>query len=269
MNYSVNENEKYNFCPSRTRIIELLNSIKKILFPGYFDCNFDTLKYPYVMIEYIKSILEEQLKLVTILSNRKIDIKKTVNEFIIELENLPSILKTDLHASFEGDPASVDYNEIIISYPGFFATTIYRIAHILYKLGVVYIPRVMTEYAHSQTGIDIHPGATIGSFFFIDHGTGVVIGQTAVIGNQVRIYQGVTIGALSLGRGQKVKGGKRHPTIGDNVIIYAGATILGGDTVIGNNVTIGSNSFITESIADNSIVKPNDNKQIVIVKDNS
>jgi serine O-acetyltransferase len=138
--------------------------------------------------------------------------------------------------------------EIILAYPGLMATTVYRIAHELYKLDIPVLPRLMTEYAHSETGIDIHPGATIGKYFFIDHGTGIVIGETAVIGENVKIYQGVTIGALSTKGGQKLSGKKRHPTICDNVTIYAGASILGGDTVIGKNSVIGGNTFITRSV---------------------
>ena len=137
------------------------------------------------------------------------------------------------------------------------AISIYRIAHYLYEKGIPYIPRIMSEYAHSMTGIDIHPGARIGSYFFIDHGTGIVIGETSIIGEHVRIYQGVTLGALSLGRGQKLKGLKRHPTIGNNVTIYSGASILGGDTIIGDNVIIGSNTYILESVVDNMIVRLN------------
>ena len=190
----------------------------------------------------------------------KINPKQIADEFILELNDVVGVLKTDLEAAFNGDPAALDYNEIIITYPGFFAITVYRIAHILYKKGVPYIPRIMSEYAHSKTGIDIHPGAEIGPYFFIDHGTGIVIGETAIIGKNVKIYQNVTIGALSLGRGQLLKGKKRHPTIMDNVTIYSNATILGGTTVIKNNVTIGANAFITDDVDEDIIVlmKKND-----------
>ncbi|MBR4955411.1 MAG: serine acetyltransferase, partial [Clostridia bacterium] len=148
-----------------------------------------------------------------------------------------------------GDPASENCEEIIYCYPGLYAIFVYRVAHELYKLKVPYIPRIMTEHAHSVTGVDIHAGATIGKNFFIDHATGIVIGETTVIGDNVKIYQGVTIGALSTRGGQSLRGKKRHPTIGNNVTIYAGATILGGETVIGDNVTVGGNAFVTESIA--------------------
>ena len=157
-------------------------------------------------------------------------------------------------AAFEGDPAATGYDEIVLAYPGLYAITVYRLAHELYRLGVPLIPRMMTEIAHGTTGIDIHPGATIGSHFFIDHGTGIVIGQTTVIGDYVKLYQGVTLGGLSTRGGQSLAGVKRHPTIEDRVTIYAGATILGGDTVIGSGCVIGANAFITSSIPANTTV---------------
>ena len=157
-------------------------------------------------------------------------------------------VNTDLEATFQGDPAAFNKDEIILSYPGILATTVNRLAHELFLLNVPLIPRMMTEYAHSKTGIDIHPGATIGKYFFIDHGTGVVIGSTTEIGEHVKVYQGVTLGALSTAAGQALHGVKRHPTIEDNVTIYSGASILGGETVIGHDSVIGSNAFITKSI---------------------
>jgi serine O-acetyltransferase len=163
-------------------------------------------------------------------------------------------LAADVAASFEGDPAAFSTDEIIWSYPGIYAITIYRLAHELYLLNVPLIPRMMTEFAHSRTGIDIHPGATIGHHFFIDHGTGIVIGETTVIGNFVKIYQGVTLGAMSTRGGQILKGVKRHPTIEDHVTIYSGASILGGSTTIGEGVVIGSNAFITKSVPEKTRV---------------
>ena len=160
----------------------------------------------------------------------------------------------DAYACYDGDPAATGPEEVIFCYPGFMATVIYRIAHELYLLGVPMIPRMMTEYAHSETGIDIHPGATIGKHLMIDHGTGVVIGETCVIGDHVRIYQGVTLGALSTRGGQRIAGTRRHPTIEDNVIIYANASILGGDTIIGANSVIGGSAFITSSVPAGSTV---------------
>jgi serine O-acetyltransferase len=167
-----------------------------------------------------------------------------------ELPRLRAILATDVKAAYEGDPAAGSYDEIIFSYPGLLAITVSRVAHILWEGGVPLIPRIMTEYAHSTTGIDIHPGAHIGPSFFIDHGTGVVIGETTEIGERVRLYQGVTLGALSLPKdaGAQLRHKKRHPTIEDDVIIYAGATILGGNTVIGARSHIGGNVWITESV---------------------
>ena len=168
------------------------------------------------------------------------------------LERIPAIrafIETDLQAEFDGDPAAYNKDEIIFSYPGFYAIMVYRIAHELVLMKVPMLPRIMTEYAHSLTGIDINPGATIGKYFFIDHGTGIVIGETTLIGDNVKVYQGVTLGALSTRKGQLLKGVKRHPTIEDNVTIYSGASILGGDTVIGRGAVIGANAFITSSVA--------------------
>ncbi len=179
----------------------------------------------------------------------------TFKEFEEELPPIKFTLDTDLDAAYNGDPAAKSKEEIIVSYPGFYAICIYRVAHLLFEKKVPVLPRMMSEIAHSSTGIDIHPGAKIGRRFFIDHGTGVVIGETAVVGDNVRIYQGVTLGAKSLVHASELRNVKRHPTIGNNVIIYSGASILGGDTVIGNNVIIGSNVFITFSVEDDKIVR--------------
>lgn len=158
------------------------------------------------------------------------------------------MVQTDLQAAYDGDPAATGMAELIFSYPGLFAITVYRLAHVLYTLKVPMIPRIMTEHAHSVTGIDIHPGATIGKYFFIDHGTGIVVGETTVIGENVKIYQGVTLGGLSTRGGQSLRGQRRHPTIEDDVTIYANASILGGQTVIGHGCVIGASAFITQSI---------------------
>jgi serine O-acetyltransferase len=168
------------------------------------------------------------------------------------VRSIPSVRKKlllDIDAFYEGDPAAENTDEIIVSYPGLRAITVYRLAHELFKLGVPVLPRIMSEYAHGQTGIDIHPGAQIGNYFFIDHGTGIVIGETTVIGDHVKIYQGVTLGGLSTRGGQSLRGRKRHPTIEDNVTIYSGASILGGETVIGHDSVIGGNVFLTKSVA--------------------
>ncbi|MBR0399618.1 MAG: serine acetyltransferase [Mogibacterium sp.] len=174
-----------------------------------------------------------------------------VEEVIESLPEILEVLKTDVRAGYEGDPAAKSMDEVIITYPAFKAITIYRIAHKMYEMGVPLIPRIMTEIAHQQTGIDIHPGATIGSYFFIDHGTGVVIGETTTIGEHVKIYQHVTLGSKSFDLsedGTPVKGVKRHPDIGDRVVIYAGATILGGDTKIGDDCVVGGNVWLTHSL---------------------
>ena len=175
--------------------------------------------------------------------------KEITIEFFRRIPKIREYLDTDLEAFFDGDPAAENRDEIILCYPGFYAITVYRMAHELYDLKVPMLPRIMTEYAHTQTGIDINPGATIGKYFFIDHGTGIVIGETTQIGDHAKIYQGVTLGALSTRGGRKLQNKKRHPTLEDNVTIYSGASILGGDTVIGEGSVIGGNVFITSSVS--------------------
>ena len=185
------------------------------------------------------------------------DAKAIVDDFVAALPEVRRLVDTDVQAAYDGDPAATSRMEVVMAYPGLYAVTIHRLAHVLYKLKVPIIPRVMSELAHSKTGIDIHPGATIGERFFIDHGTGVVIGETTVIGRNVRLYQGVTLGGLSFDKGANgalVKGLKRHPNIEDNVVIYANATILGGDTTIGHDSEIGGNVWIKESVPPNSRV---------------
>ena len=182
--------------------------------------------------------------------------QKTI-KFLERLPQVRMVLEEDVRAAFEGDPAAKSYHEIVFCYPGFEAISIYRLAHELLSLGVPLIPRMMAESAHAKTGIDIHPGATIGPGFFIDHGTGVVIGETCLIGEDVKLYQGVTLGALSFPRdaeGNLVRNKKRHPTLEDGVVVYANATILGGDTVIGHHAVIGSNVWLTHSVGPNTRV---------------
>jgi serine O-acetyltransferase len=181
----------------------------------------------------------------------------TVISLINQLPTIREILHTDIEAAFDGDPAAISKEEILLSYPSIEAISVYRIAHVLYKLEIPLIPRIMSEFAHKKTGIDIHPGAKIDESFFIDHGTGVVIGETCTIGKKVKIYQGVTLGAKSFPldeNGNPIKGVKRHPDIGDGVVIYAGATILGGDTIIGHDSTIGGNVWLTHSVPEFSTV---------------
>ena len=249
--------------PDKEVIIDILASLRKIIFPGYFKNK--SIKV-YTMRNNLSMLLEDVIfkltKQITIVlgsedGNDTEIIKKAEDitfEFVKRLRKIREYIETDAKAAFDGDPAAYSEDEIIYSYPGLFAILINRIAHELFLLDVPVIPRMMTEYAHSETGIDIHPGATIGKYFFIDHGTGIVIGETTVIGNNVKIYQGVTLGALSTRGGQSLKSKKRHPTIEDNVTIYSGASILGGDTVIGKNVVIGGNAFITRSIPEGAKV---------------
>lgn len=269
-NYSL-EGDMPVFCgemtlPDRQEIIHILNEIEKILFPSYFGVNglmgitpAEFVEKTLVNIYYqLKSQLKNALSLSKWTGAKKVfdeaDLDKICDEFIDELPNLQEMLLKDVTANFEGDPAAMSKSEIVLSYPGFYAIFVYRIAHELYKRKVPFVPRIMTEYAHGKTGIDINPGAEIGEYFFIDHGTGIVIGETTKIGKWVKIYQGVTLGALSPRKGQSLSGVKRHPTVEDNVTIYANTTVLGGETVIGENSVIGGNSFITSSVEKNSFV---------------
>ncbi len=184
------------------------------------------------------------------LGDNLIDSQSLTHQFFEGVEDVKNSLDMDLKAIFEGDPAAKSELEIVLSYPGFYAIAAYRVAHLIQKLGVQLIPRIITEHAHARTGIDIHPGAKIGSYFCIDHGTGIVIGETTVIGNHVKIYQGVTLGAMSVSK--KDAQSKRHPSIGDHVVIYAQATVLGGETIIGNNSVVGGNVWLTNSLPENT-----------------
>ena len=248
--------------PDREVIIDLIGKMKRLLFPGYFrDLEhrvYDIRHSLAVLMEDIAFRLGEQIAIALRLG-ASVDAEKAraldaqaqelTVQFLSRLPEVRALLQTDLDAFFDGDPAATSLDEIIIAYPGIFAIMVNRVAHVLFELGVPLIPRIMTEHAHSRTGIDIHPGATIGRYFFIDHGTGIVIGETTVIGDYVKIYQGVTLGALSTRGGQSLRGKRRHPTIEDRVTIYSGASVLGGDTVIGHDAVIGGNAFITSSIA--------------------
>lgn len=247
--------------PNKDDIVKILDQIRNIIFPGYY-------KNKSYRIYTVRNNLSMQLEDVLYNLSKQISIvlkylpeyggkeerellyegERLSLQFLEKITKIRELIQTDLQAAYDGDPAAFNKPEIIFSYPGLYATMVNRIAHELYLLGIPLIPRIMTEHAHTETGIDIHPGAVLGKYFFIDHGTGIVIGETAVIGDNVKIYQGVTIGALSTRGGQKLHGKKRHPTIEDNVTIYAGASILGGDTVIGHDSVIGGNAFITTSI---------------------
>lgn len=238
--------------PQRDRIIHIIQELRKLMFPGYFNDENNDYFLGYTLTK-LNDELYDQLKLAFSYKNSdrecaKQQARETCEAFIKKLPEIQRMLVKDVEAEFEGDPAAQSREEIIFSYPGMFAIFVHRVAHELYRMKVPFIPRIMTEYAHSDTGIDINAGATIGEYFFIDHGTGIVIGETTVIGNHVKLYQGVTLGALSTRSGQMLAGKKRHPTIEDNVTIYANATILGGDTVVGEGATIGGNTFITWSV---------------------
>ncbi len=260
---SCNRHVDYEPIPSKESVIEIINKFFEIIYPGYFNSQkLDPVNMNYHLGQSVNQLftaLSEQV-ISSIrhdcyrynlscreCSEEGYDISLQVLE---EIPSLRNILATDVQAAYDGDPAAASYDEIIFSYPGILAITVYRIAHLLYLHNVPLLPRIMTEYAHGQTGIDIHPGAKIGERFAIDHGTGVVIGETTTIGRDVRIYQGVTLGALSLPRdaGNKLRKQKRHPDIEDEVIIYSGATILGGNTVIGARSVIGGNVWLTESV---------------------
>jgi serine O-acetyltransferase len=249
--------------PYRESIIDILHRLALILYPGYFiRTRLDSINLEYYLGQQVIAlyeILSEQVILAIrhdcIRHNKPcvhcepLGHQLTV-EFLRKLPQLRGMLAKDIRAALEGDPAAKSYDEIIFSYPGIRAITIYRIAHELYHQKIPLLPRIMTEYAHGRTGIDIHPGAHIGESFFIDHGTGVVIGETCAIGNRVRIYQGVTLGALSLSKAEckRLRSKKRHPSIEDDAIIYANATILGGDTVVGARSVIGGNVWLTHSV---------------------
>jgi serine O-acetyltransferase len=234
--------------PSKAMITDLLMAIRTLLFPGYFEQPIHDIRTTTLgTLATIRSLLHTCLT-DTRLAKTSSQADAVVDQFFQYIPTLRSILKTDQMATFDGCPAADHPDEVIVAYPGFWAILVYRVAHFLYQQGVVFIPRVMTEIAHSDTGIDIHPQATIGGHCFIDHGTGIVIGQTAVIGQHVSLYQGVTIGALRIPRQGNKTNEKRHPTIEDHVTIYARTTILGGDTVIGEQSIIGGNLWITESV---------------------
>lgn len=252
--------------PDRDVIISLSKQFRQLIFPGYFNrhaCKEQILEYHVgqIMVNVFETLTDQIVLALTLEAHeksKKANVCKSENilneaseasyQLLEKLPMIRSYLASDVEAALYGDPAASSKDEIIFSYPGILAVSIHRIAHELYLLNVPLIPRILSEYAHSVTGIDIHPGAKIGKYFFIDHGTGVVIGETTVIGDNVKIYQGVTLGALSTRGGQSLRGVKRHPTIEDDVTVYSGSSILGGETVIGRGSVIGSNAFITKSV---------------------
>jgi serine O-acetyltransferase len=253
----------YEPIPQEGYVVDIIDRLRGVLFPGYFSREkIDPINLKYTIgqtVTLLFDMISEQITHSIRHECFRYDLpctecneqgQKIALDFLSTIPSLRKILATDVRAVYEGDPAAKSYDEIIFSYPGIFAVTVYRIAHKLFEFKVPLLPRIMSEHAHSVTGIDIHPGAQIGESFCIDHGTGIVIGETTEIGKNVRIYQGVTLGALSLDKDacNLLRGKKRHPTIEDNVIIYSGATILGGDTVIGARSVIGGNVWVTKSV---------------------
>lgn len=249
------------FIPNYRNIIALIHATQSLLLPELHVRNLsnDTTQLNTSLntvtsnaLDTIERIIFHELQSYT---SNAAEIRETCNQFINTLPTIKKLLLTDIKAMYEGDPACTSKVEVTLAYPGFYAMLIHRTAHALYELNVPLIPRLMSEYAHRKTGIDIHPGAKIGAYFCIDHGTGIVIGETTVIGEHVKLYQGVTLGAKSFALdedGNPVKGGKRHPNIGNNVVIYANATILGGETTIGSGSIIAANAWINRSIPANT-----------------
>ena len=263
--------------PNRSVIIDIVRDLKSIVFPGYFSTDTSATIFPEYYVGHrlndIYDRLKNQIEIALLYHGEEPEeaaacADRTTCGFFEQLPEIQRLLLSDVQAGFDGDPAAKSKEEIIFSYPGLFAIYVYRLAHVLYKEEIPFIPRVMSEYAHGRTGIDINPGATIGEYFFIDHGTGVVVGETTEIGNNVKLYQGVTLGALSTRMGQQLANVKRHPTIRDNVTIYSNSTVLGGETVVGENTIIGGNTFITESIPANTKVSAK-SPELVIKKPKS
>lgn len=237
--------------PDRQAVILLIKDIRRLIFPAYYGeaalMSLAPEDYAALLLERIEKQLQRQIVL-TLPEEQEAQAAELAAEMVTKLPQIARQVQMDLEATFDGDPAAGSREEILFSYPGLFAILVYRVAHELYRLHIPILPRMMSEYAHSHTGIDIHPGAQIGDYFFIDHGTGIVVGETTVIGDRVKLYQGVTLGALSTRDGHHSLPGKRHPTVEDDVTIYSGASILGGDTVIGRGSVVGGNAFLTSSV---------------------
>ena len=255
--------------PSRPGIASICEDLLQILFPGFLETEAiesenldkDTSELVETIFFSLNKEINRSLRLLGDEESQSKDSSELASNFLSELPKIRSLLRTDVEAAYEGDPAAQSFEEIILAYPSLEAIAVQRMAHGLYNFGIPLIPRMMTEWVHSKTGIDIHTGATIGSHFFIDHGTGVVIGETCEIGSHVKLYHGVTLGARSFQKdneGNPIKGIKRHPNVEDYVVIYPGATILGGETVIGARSTIGANAFIMNSIDEDSLVALSD-----------
>ncbi len=273
----------HTFLPSREKIVQILEECRQLLFPGFHghsELDENNIKYHVgnLLVNLKKDLTDQIYKCVC--TDRLCpecedpdkcmkDAEEMAQNWLLRIPKIRESLALDAQAAYDGDPAAKSVDETIYCYPGFYAITVYRIAHELLELGVPLMPRIMSEYAHNMTGTDIHPGAKIGKSFFIDHATGVVIGETTIIGDNVKIYQGVTLGAKSFPkdeRGRVIKGLKRHPTIEDRVTIYPNATILGGKTVIGQGVTVGGNAYIMDSVEADSVVKHQGTKLQVVTK---
>ncbi len=237
--------------PDRQAVILLIKDIRRLIFPAYYGeaalMSLAPEDYAALLLERIEKQLFRQIAL-TLPEEQEDRAAELAAEMVTRLPKIARMVQLDLEATFDGDPAAGSREEILFSYPGLFAILVYRVAHELYEMKIPILPRMMTEYAHSHTGIDIHPGAQIGDHFFIDHGTGIVVGETTIIGDRVKLYQGVTLGALSTRDGHHSQPGKRHPTVEDDVTIYSGATILGGNTTIGRGSVVGGNAFLTSSV---------------------
>lgn len=237
--------------PDRQAVILLIKDIRRLIFPAYYGeaalMSLAPEDYAALLLERIEKQLFRQIAL-TLPEEQEDRAAELAAEMVTRLPKIARMVQLDLEATFDGDPAAGSREEILFSYPGLFAILVYRVAHELYEMNIPILPRMMAEYAHSHTGIDIHPGAQIGDHFFIDHGTGIVVGETTIIGDRVKLYQGVTLGALSTRDGHHSQPGKRHPTVEDDVTIYSGATILGGNTTIGRGSVVGGNAFLTSSV---------------------
>ena len=243
--------------PDRQAVILLIKDIRRLIFPAYYGeaalMSLAPEDYAALLLERIEKQLFRQIAL-TLPEGQEDRAADLAAEMVAKLPQIAQKVQKDLEATFDGDPAAASREEILFSYPGLFAILVYRVAHELYHLQIPILPRMMSEYAHSHTGIDIHPGAQIGDYFFIDHGTGIVVGETTVIGDRVKLYQGVTLGALSTRDGHRSRAGQRHPTVEDDVTIYSGASILGGETVIGRGSVVGGNAFLTDSVREDTQV---------------
>ncbi len=239
--------------PNRKEVVDLIKDLQSLLFPGYFKSRSVTQEglSGLSLLRKIRNELVTLLEKASAFRGQVQDTEQVADSFLSALPRIKEMLYKDIDAIYDGDPAAKSREEIILCYPGFYAISIYRLAHELYALGVTLLSRIMTEYAHEKTGVDIHAGATIGEYFCIDHGTGIVVGETCVIGDHVKLYQGVTLGAKSFEldeNGNPVKNVKRHPNIGNHVVIYANATILGGNTFVGDGCVIGASVWLTKSV---------------------